>query len=114
MGKNKWMNRNTQQNAAPPIGPDAPTIDDGDDDDKTPTLEETDGIAAGQIWDGVVVPDRSVNVLSLTPGAVLGALMVDGPFNDGASQWCASFVGEQMTKIKVDAAMLKTGRLRTP
>ena len=111
MGKNKWLHRQTQPTAAPPIGPDAPTVDTGEDD-KTPGLEETDGIAAGQIWDGCIVPDRPVNVLSLTPGAKLGPLLVEGPSDDGTGHYCASFVGETMTKIRVDAEMLKSGKLR--
>jgi hypothetical protein len=109
MGKNKWMHRNPQQpSAAPPIGPDAPTVDLGD----SLAPESTDGICTGQIWDGVIVPDRTVNVMALTPGAKLGALLVEGPFDDGTGHWCASFVGEAMTKLRVDAEMLKTGKMR--
>ena len=113
MGKNKWLQRKPQQTStplAPPIGPDAAQIEDAEED----ILDEAsaDGIKAGQIWDGCVVPDRPVNVLSLTPGAKLGALHVDGPFDDGSGHWCVSFVGEAMTKIRADAEMLKTGKLR--
>ena len=117
MSKNKnWLRKQEQQLANPaldpPIGPDAAQIESAEED----ILDEAsaDGIAVGQIWDDVIVPDRPVNVLSLTPGAKLGALRVDGPFDDGTGHWCVSFVGEAMTKIRADAEMLKTGRLRAP
>jgi hypothetical protein len=112
MGKNKWLHRQPQHPAAPlapPIGPDAAQIEDDED-----VLDEVsaDGVAPGQVWEGVIVPNRAVNVLSLTPGSKLLPLRIDGPFNDGTNHYCASFVGESMTKIRVDAEMLKTGKMR--
>jgi len=116
MSKKNWLRRQAQQQPGaptvePPIGPDAPTIEDEEDD--TPEVESTDGIEVGQIWEDVIVPDRPVNVLSLTPGAKLQPLLVEGPFDDGTGDWCVSFVGEAITKIRADAEMLKTGKLRS-
>lgn len=122
MSKKNWLRRQAQQQPGaptvePPIGPDAPTIEhdpyDNGDSSETPEPEFTDGIEAGQIWEDVIVPDRPVNVLSLTPGAKLQPLLVEGPFDDGTGDWCVSFVGEAITKIRADAEMLKTGKLRS-
>lgn len=74
-----------------------------------------DGIAPGQVYEGVKVPDRAINTMGLTPGATLGPLVIDAPYtqtNDG--WWYAFFEGEGCTGITlyVDAEMLKTGKLR--
>lgn len=69
-------------------------------------------IQVGQVWEGVIVPDRPVNILSLRPGAVLPPFVIDGPYTDGSGHWSAGFVGERGTKIRVDEEMLRTGRLR--
>lgn len=76
---------------------------------------DKDGIVPGQVYEGVKVPDRPINVMGLTPGAVLGPLVIEAPYtqtNDG--WWIAFFEGEGCTGIKlyVDAEMLKSGKLR--
>lgn len=88
------------------VGPDCPTID------KDTPPEPVAPIQPGQVWEGVVVPDRPVNVLGLRPGAALPPLVIDGPFTDGTGHWSAGFEGERGTKIRVDLEMLQTGRLR--
>jgi len=67
-------------------------------------------IARGQVYDGVLVPDRPINKMGLRPGARLNPLEIETPYGDG--RWMACFVGERATKIEVDAEMLKTGKLR--
>jgi hypothetical protein len=110
---NKWFPPQQQPKPtpappAPPLEPDQALVD-------NPTAAPEDlgnGIAVGQIWEDVIVPDRAVNVIQLQPGAKLLPLLVEGRFDDGTGHLCASFVGEACTKIRVDAEMLKTGRLR--
>lgn len=92
-----------------PIGPDAPTAEELASDDGP---EDTDALAPGQIWEDVIVPDRSVNILGLRPGSKLPPLQLDGPFHDATGHWAAGFVGERGTKIRVDEEMLRTGKRR--
>ncbi len=75
-----------------------------------PPVPDKDGIAPGQIDEGVVVPDRPINRLGLRPGAVLPPIQTEVPYGDG--RWMCSFVGERMSKIDADAEMLKTGKRR--
>ena len=105
----KWR-RKQQKQQVTPVAPDGATVAEVG----PPVEPEPEGeVAPGQVWEGVVVPDRPVNILSLRPGAVLPALVIDGPFNDGTGHWSAGFVGERGTKIRVDLEMLKTGKLRS-
>ncbi len=75
-----------------------------------PPKPDANCIARGQVYDDVEVPNRPINKLGLRPGALLKPLEVESPYGDG--RWMACFVGERMTKIDVDAEMLKTGKLR--
>lgn len=75
-----------------------------------PPKPDATGIARGQVYENVEVPNRPINKLGLRPGALLKPLEVESPYGDG--RWMACFVGERMTKIDVDAEMLKTGKLR--
>lgn len=74
--------------------------------------EESDPVelAAGQVYENVVVPNRPINRLGLRPGAVLKPIVLQKAYGDG--RWMAGFVGETGTHIDVDAEMLATGRLR--
>lgn len=106
----KWSKRNQPASKAEPLAPDCATMW---ETGPAPEQKPVGAIQAGQIWEGVVVPDRPVNVLALRVGAVLPPIVIDGPFTDGSGHWSAGFVGERGTKIRVDEAMLKTGRLRS-
>lgn len=68
-------------------------------------------LASGQVYEGVVVPDRAINRLGLRPGGVLPPLVLQTPYGDG--RWMAGFVGEEGTHVDVDAEMLATGKRRT-
>jgi len=108
----KWrlQRQQSQRPEFAPIGPDAPTVGEIASDDGPDGPEDTDVIAAGQVWEDVVVPDRSVNVLGLRPGSKLPPIQIDGPFHDATGHWAAGFVGERGTKIRVDEEMLRRGR----
>lgn len=119
--RQQWQNRNDVTAGGPIAAPPAPEPDrvevvkplaqDGATAVKRePPKPDPDGIAPGQIYDDVIVPDRKINRMGLRPGAKLPAIMVEVKREDGT--WMASFVGERASKIDVDAQMLKTGRLR--
>lgn len=108
MSKNKnrpWQPAPTS--SQPPIIP---------DDEPTPEPEteaDPNAIAAGQVYDGVLVPDREINILQLPKGYKLASIVIDGPYvKAGVDWWIASFVGESCTKLYVDAEMLATGMRR--
>lgn len=99
--------------AVPPIGPDAPTVGSiASEEAPREASSPQSGLVAGQVWEGVIVPDRPVNVLALRPGAVLAPLVLDTPCRDGTDHWFAHFLGESVTTLRVDEEMCKTGRLR--
>lgn len=105
----KWSKQKQPAPGAPSVGPDCASVW---ETGPAPEPKPAGMIQVGQVWEGVVVPDRPVNILSLRPGAVLPPFVIDGPYNDGSGHWSAGFVGERGTKIRVDEEMLKTGRLR--
>jgi hypothetical protein len=109
MSKNKHRQWQPSQTSAQ-----SPAID----DDATPEIEEItpppepdpNALAAGQVYDGVLVPDREINILQLPKGYKLPAIVLEGPYvKSGVDWWIASFVGESCTKLYVDAEMLATG-----
>jgi hypothetical protein len=117
--REEWQKRNGdgQQNAqsavdqteadTAPINPDAARVDQPEE----PPIVDPDGIQPGQVYDGVVVPDRKINIIGLRPGSILPAIMTEAPYGDG--RWMCSFVGERGTKINADAEMLRTGKMRS-
>lgn len=121
MSKKSWLRRQAQamHESVRPIGPDAPTVDavaseeaEEEQDEEEQTTEPEGDIRVGQIWEGVVVPNRPINMLGLRVGATLNPLLVVKRFDDGTGHWACTFVGESVTSIRVDEEMLKSGRLR--
>lgn len=105
----KWSKQKQSAPVVPPVGPDCASVS---ETGPAPEPKPAGLIWPGQVWEGVVVPDRPVNILSLRPGAVLPPFVIDGPYTDGSGHWSAGFVGERGTKIRVDEEMLRTGVLR--
>lgn len=121
MSKNKYFGKKQETPEPLAIIKDALKSDGHEVDEKSfdaakaVLLADPDGIAPGQVYEGVKVPDRKINVMGLTPGAVLGPLVIEAPYTDtNDGWWFAFFEGEGCTGIKlyVDAEMLKTGKLR--
>jgi hypothetical protein len=112
MSKNKYFGK--KQDTPQPVMVEREQIE-KDLSDAVNLLNDPDGIAPGQVYEGVVVPDRPINQLGLKPGARLNPIVIEAPYtqtNDG--WWFAIFEGEGSTGVKlyVDAEMLKTGKLR--
>ena len=109
----KFSKFTSQSRMPAPIGPDAPTVDSiASEDAPAAASAPHSGLVAGQVWEGVVVPDRPINVLALRPGAVLPPIVLDTPCRDATDDWFAHFLGESVTTLRVDEAMVKTGGLR--
>lgn len=84
-------------------------IIDGREGDNLPPIDPK-SLAAGQIYDGVIVPDRDINVMQLPPGYTLPAIVLESPYTQGGKDWwIACILGESCTKVYVDAKMLATG-----
>ncbi len=88
--------------------PSTPPAETGDDDTPAP---DPNAPAAGQVYDGVVMDDRPINIHGFRPGHVLGPIVLEAPYEQGdEGWWIASFVGESVTKVYVDGKMLATGK----
>ena len=96
----KWSDKNQEKQQH--IGDGRPGVDEA----KLPKAE----FAAGQIWEGVIVPNRPINLLSFCPGSRLPPLVLEG--DCGGGRWQTSVLGESCQKVMADEEMLRTGKVR--